>query len=282
VTVTGATPGRIALAAEVKRLRDDEGLVYREIKERLGISHSYAQSLYSDPDGTRQRERRDSYQGTCERCGGITKSDGTSRPSRNCAACAEIIQHEQRYWDAEKIVARFREFYETTGRVPTTIDSMGQTSPSITRRLSVARLAEIDSIPQEVRLPIPWVVAREFGGWKNAVRAAGLKPSGTGAPTHRQRKRGKHMPREFIVLQRNGVGWLRKEVVEAITPAHAIEQIASSEGEFVAIPSQHWQEKTVAPKTVFAVVETTSPALPEASPATPIPPPCCTTRQAQP
>jgi hypothetical protein len=62
------------------------------------------------------------------------------------------------------------------------------------------------------------------------------------------------MAREFVVFQKNGHGWINRQTVEAVTAAHAIEQVADTEGSFVAVPSQHWQEKTVAPKTVFAVV----------------------------
>ena len=61
--------------------------------------------------------------------------------------------------------------------------------------------------------------------------------------------------RQFVVLTRNGDRWKEVGTVESLTADLAIQNIADGEGTYVAVPAQHWAEKNVAPKTIFAVVE---------------------------
>lgn len=55
---------RERLYPEIKRLRDDEGLTWREIGERLGMSLKTAHEYYSDPRGERYAERQARYRAT--------------------------------------------------------------------------------------------------------------------------------------------------------------------------------------------------------------------------
>lgn len=255
----GPTAERLALANRVRLMRDEDGLLYREIVERLGISQTYAQALYSDPDGAAARARKDSYAGLCVDCGGPTcGSDGVAAAPERCKDCRATFEHVSRFWTRDTIIERFQAFHAHTGRIPTAVESQSRHGAHDLRdRLSATRLAEIDSVPAALRLPHPAVVYRELGSWGVAVRAAGFEYSGVGgSPTHRQPKGKKHM-RRYVVLQKNGTGFIPKEIVEAFNPSGAIQQVASAEGTFVAVLEQHWLERKVAPKTVFAVVEET-------------------------
>lgn len=66
--------------AEAARLRA-EGLLVREIAERMGVARSTADAWLNDPDGSKLRARKDTYRGRCEDCGAPTDgSDGFAAP----------------------------------------------------------------------------------------------------------------------------------------------------------------------------------------------------------
>lgn len=70
-------------AANAKRVHalKATGLNGVQIAERLGLSRSYTYELLSDPEGNVVRARKDSYRGTCERCGARTDgSNGINAP----------------------------------------------------------------------------------------------------------------------------------------------------------------------------------------------------------
>lgn len=113
------TPERLLLAAEVKRLRDDRQLLWREIADRFGISRTYAQSLYVDPDGAKARERKDSYRGTCDKCGNqTTGAYGRRSAPTLCASCVRAEQHASRRWTREAVIDAIQRFAAANGRPP--------------------------------------------------------------------------------------------------------------------------------------------------------------------
>jgi hypothetical protein len=65
---------RERLFPEIKRLREIEGLMWREIGERLGIPLKVAHDYYSDPTGTAAKRRKVESNArlkrTCPHCGG--------------------------------------------------------------------------------------------------------------------------------------------------------------------------------------------------------------------
>lgn len=72
---------------EAERLRA-EGLLWREIAERLGIARATAHAYGADPDGSKLAARKRSYAVPCGRCGGPTDgSRGRARPARLCQTC---------------------------------------------------------------------------------------------------------------------------------------------------------------------------------------------------
>lgn len=73
--------------AEAQRLRA-EGLLWREVAERLGVARATAHAYGADPDGSKLAARKRSYAVPCERCGGPTDgSRGRAHPVRVCRAC---------------------------------------------------------------------------------------------------------------------------------------------------------------------------------------------------
>lgn len=153
MSVTGLT--RTELAAEVARLRG-EGLVFRELAARLGISRSYADALVNDIDGAKRRARRESYQGVCARCGGVTKSNGTSKASPICKTCAVAVSKENARWTPATIVAAIQQFAAERGRPPVSAEWNETITPG-----------------RERRFPPTSTVLRVMGSWANAIEAAG-------------------------------------------------------------------------------------------------------------
>jgi DNA-binding CsgD family transcriptional regulator len=74
--------------AEAQRLRA-EGLTVRKIAERMGSRPNTVSTWLTDPDLSKQRARRLSYQGTCEECGAKTDgSNGAEKAPTICLNCS--------------------------------------------------------------------------------------------------------------------------------------------------------------------------------------------------
>lgn len=86
----GEPIARADLAAEAMRLRA-QGLLHREIAERMEISISYACDLVNDPDRKKQLERRAGYGRPCRICGRrTTGSEGRVKAPDICAKCRVV------------------------------------------------------------------------------------------------------------------------------------------------------------------------------------------------
>lgn len=121
-TNPAVTDKRLQLAARVRELRD-RGLTHREVAEQLGISRSYAATLDTDPDGTKARARKDSYRGTCARCGGATTgSEGPSARPTHCRTCSHALQQENKKWTRDAVIAAIQRFAAEHGRPPRVTD----------------------------------------------------------------------------------------------------------------------------------------------------------------
>jgi DNA-binding MarR family transcriptional regulator len=81
---------RAEKVAKARELRE-QGALLREIAAELGVAVSTAGTLLSDPDGAKLRARKDSYRGTCEKCG--TATDGSNGPGAAPALCCECTAH---------------------------------------------------------------------------------------------------------------------------------------------------------------------------------------------
>lgn len=190
----GPTPERLALAERVRVLRAD-GVTHRAIASQLGISRSYASELDVDPDGSRARARKDSYQGVCIDCGGpTTGGEGVSQQPRRCDACQRAYQRSDEgraavtYWTRDRIVEAIRWWVNEYGEPPAIPDW----SPSRASALfDLARTRRAERLIAEKRVPWSTTVICHFGSWNAGIVAAGFEPrANVGTRENRARQRG--------------------------------------------------------------------------------------------
>lgn len=86
---------RAEKVAEAQRLRA-EGLKLREIAERMGASVQTVGAWISDPDLSKQRQRRQRYAGRCVDCGKPTDgSNGSAKAPKRCLDCTRRLNEER-------------------------------------------------------------------------------------------------------------------------------------------------------------------------------------------
>lgn len=222
---------RPVLIAEAKALFA-QGYSKQEAAVILGVKYGTLRTALSDPDGSQQRARRDSYSGTCIDCGAPTQSDGTSNPSPRCRLCAPDAN---RKWTREGVIEVIQEFARIHGRPPVSSEWLkGLTEP----RLTVGTVQTL------------------FGSWSAGIEAAGFPRPHKG---HKQLANGRGVGlkmRTYYVLHKNGDSAFHAVTTEAHSPEQAIEKVADSEGEWIAILDRYWIKATVATQTKLAVIKT--------------------------
>jgi DNA-binding CsgD family transcriptional regulator len=175
------------LSREATEMRE-EGMIYREIGELLGVSVSYVQELISDPDGARAWERK--HQLCCEDCGKPVRSDSASRPSRHCVVCQGKAQ---RVWTEQLIVAAIKRWATLYGEPPSAQSwSSGNASPRDLRRF------------REGNWPSTTSAVNRFGCWADARAAAGypVEHANGGKPRNVV---SEHEYRELVRMRERGV-----------------------------------------------------------------------------
>ena len=96
--------------AQAQALRA-EGLLLREIAERMGVRKSTAAGYLTDPDRAKQRALRERYAAPCPSCGGPTDgSCGYKRPTSMCRSCRE--------WPDDAIIDAIRRWADDHGGIP--------------------------------------------------------------------------------------------------------------------------------------------------------------------
>jgi hypothetical protein len=141
---------RERLYPEIKRLREVEGLMWREIGERLGLSLKTVHDYYAYPTHEADRARRERYTGTCVECGGRTNNGGAaSGPPERCTDCLNPA------WTREAVLDAFRDWGDDHGGIPP-------------READVRPGAEGHGC-----LPHENTVAKLFGSWNPGLLAAG-------------------------------------------------------------------------------------------------------------
>src|SRR5205823_2130598 len=106
---------RAERVAQIARL-ERRGLTTREIADQLELARSTVNIYRADPDGERQRERRQRYRGTCAGCGRPTSgSGGPGRAPEWCRACAG---EQRRSWSERRVLEAIRDWTELTGAPP--------------------------------------------------------------------------------------------------------------------------------------------------------------------
>lgn len=175
---------RAVKAAELRA----QGLVYREIAERMGISISYAAALITDPDDRKARERKARYRKPCRRCGKLTNPGGPQATTGLCRPCAEHEAHET---SVAWLVAEIRHWNDLYGRPPSASDwNLGMMrrrnlrydrGEKVGGRFSDERIAEAERRHREDG---PWptdkAVNNTFGTWNAAIEAAGFESVAVG------------------------------------------------------------------------------------------------------
>jgi Homing endonuclease associated repeat/Homeodomain-like domain len=151
---------RLKRAAMARKLRE-RGLTQQQIADELGISRSYASGLLTDPDGSKDRIRKERYRGTCVDCGGRTTYTTVAKPTQRCMKCQQLHQHGRRKWTRERIIADIQRWNEIYGEPPK----------------SQQWLLEVRGDGTLNSRPWPHVnsVQKEFGSWSNGLEAAGFK-----------------------------------------------------------------------------------------------------------
>lgn len=133
---------RAERVAEAQRLRA-EGLLLREIAERMGAKLGTVHTWITDPDLSRMRARKDRYRGVCDTCGSPTH--GSAGPGRAPTRCLDCLR-----WTREAILEAVTEWADEHGGIPPRAVDAGSGC-----------------------LPAPRTVVREFGSWNGALLAGG-------------------------------------------------------------------------------------------------------------
>lgn len=151
---------RAERAEEAAALRA-QGLLYREIAERMGVSLSLVQDLVTDPAGDKVRLRKLKRSRPCLDCGTLVTKAGSEPPER-CRPCRTKFEKTTEYrltkrqsratrWSDAQIFAFLRRF-------PTT--------PAYLEAYSKAQKGWMPSRP---------IIIKRFGSWNGALTAAGLE-----------------------------------------------------------------------------------------------------------
>lgn len=142
-------------ARKARRLRN-QGLTHKQIATQLGLSKNYVAAILRDPTGIQDKQRKQSYGGTCEHCGArTTGSNGPRKAPRICATCKATQTHEQRYWTKQRVLDAIHRYTKTNGRPPVASDWLTNNGQ------------------HQDGYPYVSTVTREFGSWANAIEAAG-------------------------------------------------------------------------------------------------------------
>lgn len=145
------------------RSLQEQGMTHRQISEQTGMAGSTIRNLINDPDGAKQRARREGYYRRC-RCGAKVHWETAGDL---CKACYLKDKHEKA---CQRVINCFRRYYNLTGEAPCAADYLGHREPYRGRK-------RYDWMP--------WAsdVLLLFGTWNNAIRATGMNPRRPGTKT---------------------------------------------------------------------------------------------------
>lgn len=170
-----------------------EGWTQTQIAVELGISRSYAAALINDPDGSKDKQRKQRYAGVCVECGAPTSGSEGRVDNPRCGRCgskAGAAKTAALYtvWTPDLIVQRIQEWAKIYGEPPACTDW----NPEQARRMNDPTRAQRF---HDANHYWPWFtqVINRFGSWNAAIEAAGFTPRHQGGhgnpnPTRRQRR----------------------------------------------------------------------------------------------
>jgi IS30 family transposase len=158
---------RLSREQQVQRIESlsKRGLDTEEIADLVGLARSTVNKYRRDPEGERERARRERYRGRCRGCGRRTRgSDGPGRAPEWCPGCAPL---RRRRWSDERLLEAIRDWTRLTGTPPTLYDWLPPHAPAGHRGAARYRA-------ERGRWPNASSVARRFGSLRAAVERAGV------------------------------------------------------------------------------------------------------------
>ena len=152
-----------------------------KIAVHLGITASGLRNVLNDPDGSKQKARRERYRRVCEGCG--CKTDGSSgyNAPRLCVRCNNSAQ---RIWTKEAVVAAIQAWAKEHGHPPTASEWM-TACPEGTHP-ATATVYRRSTHKSNRSAP--------FQYWADAIEAAGYE-----RPTTGRRLDDPHWDRETVI-----------------------------------------------------------------------------------
>lgn len=172
VTVLGLTREESARAVQ---LLLDQGFTRIEAAGLLGVKVGTVHAWLLDPDGSKQKKTRLGYRGSCVDCGKPTDgSSGPGRASARCSACSHAYEEKSAVWTRDTLIDAVHEWVRLFGEVPTTTE--WNPSPSVLRRLTPERRAQVAERRAAGRWPRLDAVNRVFGSLPGLIAAAGYEP----------------------------------------------------------------------------------------------------------
>jgi transposase len=153
--------------AQVKALRD-EGLLLREISERVGLAKQTVHDLLSDPTGEKARERKARYRKPCVDCGTMTNPNGKAPGGGRCISCNAARSREMsRKWVLDSI----NEWADLHGGVPPTATDWNRA-----HAIAQGQKWRVERYQATGRLwPSVKLAQDNFGSWRAAIEAAGFE-----------------------------------------------------------------------------------------------------------
>lgn len=189
----------------IVRMREEEGLIFREIGERLGLSVSTVQDYYVDPDGSRAQARRDRHiersRRPCVDCG--TLIEGTHLDAQRCPPCAA---QERTVWTPEAVVCAIQEWADIHGEPPAAPDWNPWSA-----RHEIHDEARAQRFEDDACWPHQTSVVRAWGTWNKAIAAAGFTPrtpNGGGDNALRRRPHSATRHRDKV--------WTSERIIDAL------------------------------------------------------------------
>lgn len=149
--------------AEIMKLRS-QGWVNQRIANALGLTYSGLRNIINDPDGSKQKARRERYRGTCAECGKHTDGSSGFNAPNLCAHCNGLAS---RVWTRENIIEAIRSWAAEHGEPPRSRVEWLHACPDGTHptATSVYRGRDGKSNP-----------GAPFATWNEAIEAAGFEP----------------------------------------------------------------------------------------------------------
>lgn len=166
------TPERVHLAQQMRAA----GFLLREIGPHFGVSPKTASAWISDPDLTKQSERRARYARPCPDCG--QPMDGSDGPSAGPASCLSCTRQNNHASARARVIEAMHEWNRRFGRPPMAADWNQGMATSGNYPASRARRAAAT----DYDWPPVTAVQRLFGSWNAGVEAAGFEPLTTRRP----------------------------------------------------------------------------------------------------